>query len=61
VATDSGALNMYRGLSVIMIVPVFKEESNIGQFIGDVYRQRNVSTSLTRFDQKALLNGAHPE
>jgi hypothetical protein len=44
-----------------MIVPVFKEESNIGQFIGDVYRQRNVSTSLTRFDQKALLNGAHPE
>ena len=44
---------MYRGLS--------EEEPNIGKVIGDVYRQRNVSTSLTHFDSKALLNGAHPE
>jgi dolichol-phosphate mannosyltransferase len=38
-AIDCGAVNMYRGLSVIAIVPVLNEEAKIGKVVARIPRQ----------------------
>ena len=36
-AIGCGALNMYRGLSIIAIVPVFNEEAKVGKVVGRMH------------------------